>query len=415
MILKGNRLKKKLLIILLCFSAFSFIYAQSIVVKSLNAFERNNNTSFPVLTSNEPLIIEFDVKSEFVPDLNIVFRYCDRYWKPTDNIFFQNNGQNIAYFLDYISLPATVEDADYFFSNSFPDKQGYVSFPYSGKWRFYIVDSGDTSKVYADGKFFVVKPEVSIGVSLKREILDDKVYYPPDLGRTVWVTTKTLLSQDFFPQFVDEVEIVQNHLVDNPIRVNRNAPMDFNRLFEWNGDNRLTFIAKDVRPGNGYRQANLMDVNKFTTKNVRAQFEGFETSRFYLTPLPDLDGGKIIKSPKDPLSNYMNVLFSIKPTSDVLGDVYLVGAFNNWELNSKYKMNFDGDLYSLTIPLKRGIYDYQYVVVNGDPKNPENQDWFALEGNNWETTNELNIFLYYRDPQYGGYDKIIGHYRIKTK
>ena len=111
----------------------------------------------------------------------------------------------------------------------------------------------------------------------------------------------------------------------------------------------------------------------------------------------------------------MNVKFQIKPPQEVYGDIYLVGAFNNWELLPEYKMNFNGDSYELTIELKRGIYDYQYVVVNGDLNNPSNQDWYVLEGNDWQTTDEYNIFLWYRDQNYGGYDRIIGYSKIKSR
>ena len=114
-------------------------------------------------------------------------------------------------------------------------------------------------------------------------------------------------------------------------------------------------------------------------------------------------------------STYMNVLFQVKSQQEVIGDVYLVGAFNDWKLSEPNKMNFNGDHFELTLELKRGVYDYQYVVVNGDYSEPGNQDWFVLEGNDWETKNEYNIFLWYRDQENGGYDKIIGYSKIQTR
>ena len=65
--------------------------------------------------------------------------------------------------------------------------------------------------------------------------------------------------------------------------------------------------------------------------------------------------------------------------------------------------------------LKRGVYDYQYVVVNGEYSDVTNQDWYVLEGNDWQTTNDYNIFLWYRDLEYGGYDRIIGYSKIQTR
>ncbi len=127
----------------------------------------------------------------------------------------------------------------------------------------------------------------------------------------------------------------------------------------------------------------------------------------------DLNGGFRLKSPKDLYADYLNVTFQLRPGDDVSGDFYLAGAFNDWNLSPSYKLNFNGDFYDLTIPLKRGIYDYQYVVVNGDYNDISSQDWYKLEGNDWTTKNEYNIFLWYRDQENGGYDRIIGYTKIE--
>jgi hypothetical protein len=75
----------------------------------------------------------------------------------------------------------------------------------------------------------------------------------------------------------------------------------------------------------------------------------------------------------------------------------------------------DGGLYNKTIELKRGIFDYQYVTadfINGEIKN---QDWVQLEGNFWETENVYHIFIYYQDPDFGGFDRIIDYQKLTSK
>jgi len=405
---------KKIFVLFLALS-FSYSFPQEVVIKSLKTFVQGAPDIIPVLSKpGDRLVIEFDVKSDYPPNINILFKFCDRNWNPTNNIFLLNQGNNTAYTLDYFSLPTTVEDAKYHYTNLFPDKNGYVSFPFSGKWRFFIVDSQDTSIVFAEGKFYALKNQVMLQSKAIRETLDDKTYYPPQLGHTYWVTTEAQPKDDFFPFFIDEVEIIVNHLLYNPIKVQRTST-DHNRVFEWDGGSKIKFIAKDVRPGNEYRELNLMDVNIYNSKNVKAQFDGMEYSRFLLQSFKDNNGSFTLKYPKDMYSTYMNVLFQIKPPQEVYGDVYLVGAFNDWKLSDDNKMKFNGDHYELSLELKRGIYDYQYVVVNGDYKDVTNQDWIILEGNNWQTTDDLNIFLWYRDPEYGGYDKIIGYTIIQPR
>ena len=405
---------KKLFVFLFIIQV-SIILPQEVVIKSLKTYTSKDANSIPVLSSpRDLLIIDFDVQSENPPNIHIVFKFCDRNWNATDNIFLANQGQNTAYTFNYFSLPTTVEDAKYYYTNTFPDKDGYVSFPFSGKWKYYIVDSQDYNIVFGEGRFFVVKADVPLKVDIKQETLEDKTYFPPQLGHSNWIIVDAMPKEDYFPFFVDELEIVQNHLLDYSVRVPRNST-DQNRVFEWDGGSKVRFIGKDVFPGNEYRQTNLTDINIFNSKNVKAQFDGMEYSRFLLMSKRDNNGSFTLNAPKDMYSTYMNVTFQIKPPEKVYGDIYLVGAFNDWKVLQNYKMNFNGDHFELTLELKRGVYDYQYVVVNGEYSDFTNQDWYILEGNDWQTTNDYNIFLWYRDQEYGGYDRIIGYSKIQTR
>jgi len=405
----------KKLFILLFIIQTSIIFPQEVIIKSLKTYSSKDVNSIPVLSSPRDLLtIDFDVQSEFSPNINIIFKFCDKNWNPTDNLFLANQGKNTAYTLNSFLLPTTVEEAKYHYTNTFPDKDGYVAFPYSGKWKFFVVDSQDPTKIFAEGKFFVVKADVPLKVEAKRETLDDKTYFPPQLGHVNWIVVDAAPKEDYFPFQVDELEIVQNYLMDNSIRVLRNST-DQNRVFEWDGGNKVRFIAKDVRPGNEYRQTNIQDINIYNSKNVKAQFDGMEYSRFLLLSKRDNDGSFTLPNPKDMYSTYMNVTFQVKPPEEIYGDIFLVGAFNDWQLSKKNKMNFNGDHFELTLELKRGVYDYQYVVVNGDYSDVTNQDWYILEGNDWQTTNDYNIFLWYRDQEYGGYDRIIGYSKIQTR
>ncbi len=390
------------------------LFAQDVKIKSLQTYINNVQTSFPVLTSPKDFLhIDFDVEAKYPPNLNIIFKFCDRNWNPTNNIFLLNQGQNTAFDLNFFYLPTTVEAAQYHYSNRFPDKLGYVSFPFSGKWRFYIVDSQDPSLIYAEGKFFNIRANQPLKTEIKKETLD-KIFDPPQLGYVDWIIADANLMQEYFPFFVDDLEIIQNFLIDYPIVVSRNST-DPNRVFEWDGGSKLKFIAKDVRPGNEYRQVNLENINIYNSKNVTAHLDGIDYTRFFIRGKKDLDGAFELMSPKNINATYLNVTFQVEPPSDVYGDIYLVGAFNNWKVSNNYKMDFNGTFYEITIELKRGIYDYQYVVVNGNPNNPADLNWYILEGNDWSTSDEYNIFLWYRDQNYGGYDRIIGYSKIQTR
>ncbi len=403
----------KILFFLAAFLPAVIAAQENISIKSLIAYPGNDVTSLPVITDNG-LTVEFDVQANDVPQLSFVFRFCDKNWTPTGNLFLANHGHNIFNNPDYDVLPVTVKEARYHFKESFPDKRGDISFPWSGKWMYFITDTYDTSKVYASGRFVVIEGTVPMNVSLTKEKLEDKTYFPTELAYIFNITSEINLPQKYHPMFVDHLEIIENHKTEYPYVVDRSFNTN-QRQFYWDGDRKFTFTIRDIRPGNEYRQTDIRNYNKYTGETVKAQFDGLEYSRFFEEGPPDLNGGEILLNYKNDYATYKNVVFSIRPSDPVYSDIFLVGAFNNWIVEPGYKMNEQGGIYSLTIPLKRGIYDYQYVIGEVSGNTVKDIDWYTLEGNSWDTSNYYYVFLYYNDPDLGGYDHIIGYARIFSK
>jgi hypothetical protein len=397
----------------------SIAFSQSIngfEVKSLNAYTTDNQTSLPVLNGGNKLVIEFDVQGDFIPNMNVVFRFCDYGWTPTKNLFLLNQQYSTAYFLDFEELPImVVDDARYHHKSTYPDERDQINFPFAGKWRFYLTDTQDSSIVYATGKFYVVINDINIGVKLKRDELEDKSYWPVELAKSINITTDFYLPNEFYPSFVNRMEIIDNQKIYDPIVIDRNINTLF-RFYKWDANRSFTFTARDIPAGNEFRQVDLRNHILYSSKNVKAQLDGLEYSRFFINPLnKDLNGGKIYSNPQDEYSTYLNVTFSIRPPEEIYNDIFLVGAFNDWKLSLDYKLKETGGVYSITIPLKRGIYDYQYVVadvVNSEIANP---DWLVLEGNTWLNSKEYDVFLYYKEQDKGGYERIIGYKRITQK
>jgi hypothetical protein len=104
---------------------------------------------------------------------------------------------------------------------------------------------------------------------------------------------------------------------------------------------------------------------------------------------------------------YARVLFSVKqnlPFEE--DDVYLFGAFTNWQIDPRFRMNYvpEAEVYALEIPLKQGYYNYQYLVVNRETGAIDEE---GLEGNSYQTRNTYQILLYYR-PFGERYDRLLG-------
>jgi hypothetical protein len=104
--------------------------------------------------------------------------------------------------------------------------------------------------------------------------------------------------------------------------------------------------------------------------------------------------------------DYVFVTFTLA-TQPVNGDVYLLGALNNWERTADSKMNYvaNQNLYEKTLFLKQGWYDYQYWVQ------APRENGFQLEGSYFQTENLYEVFIYYR-PFRPNADLLIGYFQL---
>lgn len=392
----------------------SFSFAGGLEIKSLRVYSSEDQTSFPVIDYSDSLknfiTIEFDVKADYFPDLNIIFRFCDADWNPYNNALLLNPIYNTERNMWFERLPASVQGARYRFTGKFPNNN--VNFPYSGKWKFFIVDSQNKNLVYTSGKFFVVNPEVKLNVQVAKEAQQGEIPESASLLRTISIRTNFTLPDSLFASNVKRVEIITNRKFNYPIVIDRNS-YTADRFYEWNASNKFSFIARSIRPGNEYRETDIRDITRYNTPTVNARFGDIETSNFFSRGKKDMNGASYLTDFKNEYADYMNVVFRIRPPENIKSPIFLVGYFTNWEVLPAYEMFDDKGMMNISVELKRGVYNYQYVTGEIVNDRVENIDWQILEGNFWETENEYYIFLYYGTVEKGGYDKIVGYKKIK--
>ena len=100
-------------------------------------------------------------------------------------------------------------------------------------------------------------------------------------------------------------------------------------------------------------------------------------------------------------SDYSKVKFSFISSEDIIGDLYIVGGFNNYELNEEFKLlETSKNTYTTELLLKQGFYNYKYVV--------KNNRFINDTSNFWQTENEYTAFLFEKKPSDRFY-KIIGY------
>ncbi len=105
------------------------------------------------------------------------------------------------------------------------------------------------------------------------------------------------------------------------------------------------------------------------------------------------------------LGDYLYVTFTLS-TLSAGGNVYVIGAFNNWQKDEESRMRYDvkRKVYEATMLLKQGLYDYQYWVEG-------NSNSYAIEGSHFETENLYEVLIYYR-PFRPNADLLIGYLPI---
>jgi len=69
------------------------------------------------------------------------------------------------------------------------------------------------------------------------------------------------------------------------------------------------------------------------------------------------------------------VTFTVRADKD--SEVYLAGCFNGWDPAAKKMTGKKDGVYSATVKLAPGTYQYKFVVNGAWQADPENADWVA--------------------------------------
>lgn len=140
----------------------------------------------------------------------------------------------------------------------------------------------------------------------------------------------------------------------------------------------------------------------------------------YLTPFerrdmpvysynPDINGQFLVRTiegaDNDTEADYAYIHFSLLSEKIPNKEVYVLGAFNDFELTPENKMTYDVTYkaYRTNILMKQGFYNYTFVTKDRNDK----VDPGEILGNFSITENEYTVLVYFR--KIGGlYDRVIG-------
>lgn len=383
-------------------------------IKSVQLYKDGFELSHPIinLNSDESLVLKFDELTGDVKNYFYTIIHCDANWE--ESFILQDE-----YLNGFFDNP--LDD----YAPSFNTTMQYVNYR--------LVIPNDRVQIKKSGNFVLVvyedESKENLVLTRRFHVLDQKV----DLSGIVKRATFDPFKGD--NQEVD-FEINHEHFnISNPmedvkvvIMKNRrwdNAITDLKPLFIKGAVLDYNYGEENVfKGGNEYRYFDARTY-RYTGENVL--LAEFFNPYYHITIKPDeirstkkyfeyeeMDGNYIVQSSDrnvddpDTECDYVFVHFTLKMESQLLGGtVNVFGALTNWNANRDNEMTWNYDLaaYELTLLLKQGYYNYQYVYV---PEGASEADETVLEGSHYETGNEYQILVYYKSIS-GRYDELIGY------
>ncbi len=379
-------------------------------IKSVEFYNSKKAASFPAidLGGNETVTLGFDDLSGSSRTFNYTIQHCDAKWNPSRLSpaeyleSFTDDRMN-----DYTYSSATFQKYTHY-EVKIPNRN--IIPKVSGNYILKVYEDGDVNNLILTRRLYVVGKRVSVSATIissnnvATRRTNQKVNFTIEYGGLPVQNPNTDIRAFLMQNARPETGIMNNvptyirgtQLVYNDVNINdfagRNEFRHFDtRTLKLNSE-RISKIYKDT--------ANTVMLLGDPNRNLPNY-----------TLLYDIDGkffilnqdGSDARRDADYAHMYFNLAANKSPED---GTPYIVGQFNDYKLDDRSKLAFDsrGRWYT-DLLLKQGVYDYQYVWVNKATNKPDD---IALEGNYFETENEYQLLVYYR--QTGSrYEQLVGY------
>lgn len=389
-------------------------------IKTVQMYREGFELSNPIWEMGEEtqLVFKFDDLSGEVKDYYYTVIHCDADWNES---FIPQS--------DYIDgFPENPLDD---FARSFNTSFDYINyrlylpndnmqFKLSGNYALVVYENGNKEDIILSKRFYVVEPSVDVEGTVRRATLDAFKGENHEVDFTIFHENLPIEN----PQQEVKVVVMQNNRWDNAIRDlkpifirNRALIYDYNRENVFVAGNEFRYFDNRTNRVNG-ENVLATDYHRPYFHKTLMSDEIRTNKRFF--EYTEMNGNFVVESQDqevddfDTECDYTFVHFSLPLESVLLGGtVNVFGALNYWNANKTNEMtwNFDTSAYELTLLLKQGYYNYMYVYV---PQGSAVADHKNLEGSFWQTENDYQIFVYFREIA-GRYDQLVGYRQLNSK
>lgn len=395
------------LYILLCCS-FTSVWGKSFeneifksTIKTVLLSNEISPQSIPIIkyNSQDVLTLRFDEISNEAGHYAYSFIKCKSNWEPETDVFFHDyvDGIENEIINDFqFSENTAINYVHYSFS--FPNDQ--LKFLMSGNY-IVVVKDADLNTVILTRKFYIVDQKISISPKPNTPVEFDYRYTHQLINFNV--DYHLVPSTNPLNEF--KAVVIQNGRDDN-------VKYDLKPLYV-NHDNLIYSDEKQnmFEGGNEYR---IIDFRDLTQNGLGVEKMYFKDSVYHVIPQVDYkraylkyrnefdhDGRYFVE--RKPLIGdhhltaeyaFVHFRFARKIPLDS-STVYILGDFNNGQINQTNKMLYKDSLahYESHLFLKQGVYDYAYAARKVGDKDLK---WEDTDATHFQTANTYTILIYYQ-------------------
>ena len=389
-------------------------------IKTVLIHKKGWELSFPIIDLNnkeEKIKLSFDELGNNINNYSWQIIHCNMDWtqselEPIEYLsgFFDGDIQEYS-----LSKNTTYNYINYHID--FPNDN--VSFEKSGNYIIKIFEQNNPSQVVLTKRFYIIDKKVHVKGNIFRQPLKNK--------------TNNQRVNFTISYNNNEISDPYSNLLTTIIKNEQSLISTKNISPSKTGINELAFenIEELAFPGgNEFRHFDIKSLRYLSDMLEKIDYKD-DSYNVILRPdisksnveynfKNDLNGKRLIKLENSDRSNieadYCKVIFRLNtPLNLNNGNYYVYGSLSNWETSDTYKMTFDElkQQYTVTLILKQGYYNYQYIFKSEGLAIDKINQWFSMEGNYYQTENDYVILTYYKNPSELS-EELVGFVKINS-
>lgn len=374
--------------------------------------------SLPLLElgKSDQLEFSFDELNGSPRQFRYTFIHCDASWNPSDLMQSEylspyTEGRVDQYLLSRATLQPYVH-----YTLVLPDEEVQIS--KSGNYLLVVFDPDRQNQLMLTRRFMVSENRITMKMAVRKSSVVEEAGYVQevdiDLLKSNWPINN--------PYQELKIIVAQNGRLDNKV-VGMQPRLVSGNTISYNWEKINTF--------NGGNEFRYFDIRTLTKITPRVAFITQDSAFHHVFLKPDFKRGfQVYQSEKDLNGEYIIrnddahsdsgneedyawVHFTF-PFQSSFGhrDIYLLGAFTNWQLKPEAKLIYSAERnsYEASLYLKQGYYNYHYVMLDSAGTRFET---VLTEGDHSETENFYSVYVYQRLPG-DLYDRLIAVERVTT-